>query len=67
MDAVSSRVLIPATVILFIAISVSAFNISISFFSSYWNALLLLTVLLTFLIKYITGFRLMELPYISIL
>ena len=35
MDAVFNGVLIPATVILSIAISVSAFNISISSFSSY--------------------------------
>ena len=35
MDTVSNGVLIPATVILFIAVLVSAFNIFISFFSSY--------------------------------
>ena len=67
MDAIFSRVSIPATVVLFIAVLVSTFNVSASSSSSYWNILLLLTVLLTSLIEYITGFRLMELPYISIL
>ena len=66
MDAIFSRVFIPTTVMLFIAVSVSASDISVSFFSSYWNILLLLTVLSTSLIKYITGFRLAKLPYISI-
>ena len=35
MDAISSEVLIPATVMLFIAVLVFAFNVSASSFSSY--------------------------------
>ena len=66
MDAVFNKVFIPATIMLFIAVSVSAFNISVSSFSSYYNVLLLLAVLLTSLIKYITSFRLIELLYIFI-
>ena len=67
MDAVFNKVSIPVTVVLSVAVLVSAFNVSISFFSSYWNVLLLFTVLLTFLIKCITGSRLVKLLYISIL
>ena len=67
MDAVFNKALIPATVILFIAVLVSASNVSISSFSFYWNVLLSLTTLLLSLIGYITSFRLIELPYIFIL
>ena len=67
MDAIFSRVLIPVTVILFIAVLVSASDVFASSFSSYWNVLLLLAVLLTSLIKCITSFRLIKLLYISIL
>ena len=66
MDAVSSGVLIPTTVILSVAILVSTFNISASSFSFYWNVLLSLAVLSTSLIKCITGFGLIELLYIFI-
>ena len=66
MDAVSSRVSVLVTVMLFITVLVSAFDVSISSFSSYWNVLLSLTVLLTSLIKYITSFRLAELLYIFV-
>ena len=67
MDAVFNRVLIPTTVILFIAVLVSISDISMSSFSFYWNVLLLLTTLSLFLIGYITGSRLIELLYMFIL
>ena len=67
MDFVFNGVSIPAIFMLFIAILISAFNIYKSLFSSYWDISLLLTVLLTSLIKYITGSGLLELPYMSIL
>ena len=63
MDTVFSRVFIPAIVILFMAMLISASSIYISLFSSYWDILSLLIILLVFLIGYITSFRSMELPY----
>ena len=66
MNAVFSRVFIPTIVMLSVAVSVSAFNISISSFSSYWDVLLSLAVLSTSLIECITGSELIKLPYIFI-
>ena len=66
MDAIFNGVLILVTIILSITVLVSTSNISASFFSSYWNVLLSLAILSTFLIKYITSFRLVKLLYISI-
>ena len=67
MDAISNGVFIPTTVMLSVAVLVSAFDVSASSFSSYWNVLLSLTVLSTSLIKCITSSRLAELLYIFIL
>ena len=66
-DAISSKVSISATIILSIAVLVSASNIYISSSISYYGSLLLLITLLTPLIGYITSFRSIVLPYISIL
>ena len=65
-NIIFNRVSIPATVILFIAILVSAFNAYISFSISYYRVLLLLATLLTFLIRYIIGPKAIKLLYISI-
>ena len=66
-NIIFSGVSIPTIIILSVAVLISAFNAykSLSFF--YENISLLLTSLLTSLIKYITGFRLIVLLYISIL
>ena len=66
MDAVSSGVFISATVMLSVAVSVFASDVSVNSFSSYWNVLLSLAVLSTSLIKCITSFKLTELPCISV-
>ena len=67
MDAIFSGVSMPATIVLSIAVSVSAFNIYISSSISYYRSLLLFITLLTSLIRYIISPRAMELLYISIL
>ena len=66
-NAVFSKVIVPAIVILSVAVLISASNIYISFFISYCWSLLLLITLLTFLIGYITSLRAVELLYIFIL
>ena len=66
-DAIFNGVSIPATVILFIAILVSTFNMYVSSFISHYRSLSLFITLLTSLIGYITGPKAIKLPYISIL
>ena len=66
-NIIFSKVFIPAIVILSIAVLISTSIIYKSLFSSYWDISLLFISLLTFLIKCITGFRLIKLLYMSIL
>ena len=66
-DTVFSGVSIPAIIILLIAVLIFVFNIYVCFSISYYRSLLLFAILSTFLIGYITGFKTIKLPYVSIL